>query len=104
MEAKIIGTPFKAGNPGKLKGTKNKLTKTVKETVLAVFNDLQKDPKHSLKAFARRYPREFYVIASKLIPTEIKADIKVPEGIQIIMQPATECKPIGFIPDDSVPN
>ena len=33
---------------GKVKGTPNKLTRTVKETVLAVFDDLQADPKANL--------------------------------------------------------
>ena len=56
-----------------------KLTKTVKETVLAVFLDLQADPKHNLQAFAEKYPRDFYTIASKLIPTELagKVDAKI---------------------------
>jgi hypothetical protein len=48
-----------------------KLTKTVKETVLAVFNELQGDPQHCLLAFAQTYPRDFYAIAAKLIPTEV---------------------------------
>lgn len=68
-------TKFKPGNPGKPKGTLNHLTKTVKETVLAVFNELQNDPKSDLKAFAEKYPRDFYQIAAKLIPTDIKADV-----------------------------
>lgn len=62
---------FKSGNKGKPKGAVNKLTKTVKETVLAVFNDLQDDPKHNLLKFAEKHPRDFYQIAAKLIPTEI---------------------------------
>lgn len=55
---------------------KGKLTKTVKETVLSVFTELQGDEKHNLKAFAEKYPRDFYQIAAKLIPTDIKADVK----------------------------
>jgi hypothetical protein len=67
-------TQFKPGErrAGRAKGTPNKATKTVKETVLSVFNDLQEDPRHSLTAFAKKYPRDFYNIAAKLIPTEIK--------------------------------
>lgn len=53
-----------------------KLTKTVKETVLAVFNTLQTDPKNNLTAFATKYPRDFYAIAAKLIPTEITGNLK----------------------------
>jgi len=56
-----------------------KLTKTVKETVLAVFNTLQDDPKNNLTAFAEKHPRDFYAIAAKLIPTELagKVDAKI---------------------------
>lgn len=53
-----------------------KLNKTVKETVLAVFNDLQKDPEKSLIAWAKDEPTEFYKIAAKLIPTEITGSVK----------------------------
>lgn len=70
------GTPFKKGNPGKKPGTKNKFTVTVKETVLAVFNDLQCDKRANLKTFAKKYPRDFYQIAAKLIPTEITGSVK----------------------------
>ena len=62
----------KSGNPkGRPKGSQNKLTKTVRETVLATFNELQDDPKHNLLEFAKKHPREFYQIAAKLIPNEI---------------------------------
>jgi hypothetical protein len=62
---------FKPGNKGRPKGAVGKITKTVKETVLSVFTDLQEDKAHNLKAFAKKYPRDFYYIASKLIPTEM---------------------------------
>jgi hypothetical protein len=59
-------------NPnGRPKGAIGKLNKTVKETVLNTFNKLQEDKSHNLEAFARKHPREFYLIASKLIPTEM---------------------------------
>jgi hypothetical protein len=53
-----------------------KLNKTVKETVLAVFNELQEDPKVKLVAWAKDEPTEFYKIAAKLIPTEITGTVK----------------------------
>lgn len=71
-----IGTPFKTGNAGRPHGSTNHITKTVKETVLAVFNELQSDPKTSLKAFAVKYPRDFHNIAARLIPTELTGSIK----------------------------
>lgn len=68
---------FKKGNNyGRPLGAQNKLTKTVKETVLVVFNKLQDNPKHNLTAFAEKYPKDFYQIASKLIPTEITGTLK----------------------------
>ena len=72
--------PFKKGQAktgGKKKGTPNKLTRTVKETVLAVFDDLQADPKANLLAWGKSNPTEFYKIAAKLIPTEIKGDVEL---------------------------
>ena len=62
---------------GKVKGTQNKLTRTVKETVLAVFDDLQADPKSNLLSWGKDNPTEFYKIAAKLIPTELNANVEV---------------------------
>ena len=69
-------TQFKKGvAPGRPMGVKNKITRTVKETVLAVFNEMQSDPKVKLSQFAKNYPRDFYAIAAKLIPTEVQATV-----------------------------
>lgn len=62
---------------GRKKGSVNKLTekmKTVKETVLAVFHELQDDPKANLTAWGRANPKDFYTIAAKLIPTELTGE------------------------------
>jgi len=71
----------KSGNmEGRPKGSENAMTKqmkTVKETVLKVFNELQEDPKTELKQFAIDYPKEFHQIAAKLIPTEVQANVEV---------------------------
>lgn len=69
-------TQFKPGEAkGRPPGVKNKLTRTVKQAVLDCFNELQEDPKHNLLAFAKKYPRDFYNISAKLIPSEITADV-----------------------------
>lgn len=73
------------GTAGKPFGAQNKLNRTVKETVLAVFNELQGDPQTSLKSFAVAFPRDFYAIAAKLIPTEITGSIR-----QVIVVTDTE--------------
>lgn len=72
--------PFKKGKEksgGKVKGTPNKITKTVKETILGAFNDLQSDPRANIFTWAKDNPTEFYKIASKLIPSEINASVEV---------------------------
>jgi len=71
------GTQFKKGNPGRPKGAQNRLSKSVKETVLEVFQKLQEPGSVvSLEEWAQKEPSEFYRIAAKLIPTDIKADVK----------------------------
>lgn len=71
-------TSFTTGNGGgRPKGVQNKATKTVKDAVLAAFNDIQSDPKLKLVQFAKDYPCEFYRLAGRLIPTDIKADVRV---------------------------
>lgn len=73
---RVIGKPFASGNPGRPLGVQNKLSKTVRDTVLEVFNKLQGDPDHSLEKFAKDDHAEFYKIAAKLIPTELTGSIK----------------------------
>lgn len=61
---------------GRVKGTPNVLTRTVKETVLAAFNELQKDPKANIVDWGKKNPGMFYQIAAKLIPTELNATLE----------------------------
>lgn len=68
---------------GRKAGTPNKLTTTVKERVLNVFNNLQDHPTANLEAWAIEETSEFYKIASKLIPTEVQATITQPEPIDL---------------------
>lgn len=78
---------------GRQPGVQNKLTKTVKEVVLQVFNELQESEDNNLTAFAEKYPRDFYAIAAKLIPTEINAKLN---KIQLeIIRTTTDDSPTG---------
>lgn len=70
------GKPFEKGNKAASGRGANKITRTVKETVLAVFNDLQADPKANLFSWGKENPTDFYKIAAKLIPTEVNATVK----------------------------
>lgn len=56
---------------GRQKGSVNKTTSLIKDTLSQVFFDLQKDPKTCLKQFAKDYPVEFHRLVGRLIPTEI---------------------------------
>lgn len=76
-----VGRPFEKGNSGRPKGSQNKLTKTVRETILEAFNKLQEDPKVNIVQFAKDYPRDFYTIAAKLIPTEIRGTINTSDEV-----------------------
>ena len=62
---------------GRQAGTPNKLGTSVKEAVWNTFVELQKDDKANLTAWAKSNPKDFYLISSKLIPTEmaVKAEI-----------------------------
>jgi hypothetical protein len=63
-------------NAGRKEGSVNKLTKTVKERVLEVFNELQEDKEANLLSWAKTEPTEFYKIAAKLIPADINAKVE----------------------------
>lgn len=64
-------TQFKAGNPGKPLGSVNKTNRLVKEVFAEVFNQLQKDPKTSLKSWAKENRKDFYALVTKLIPVQL---------------------------------
>lgn len=66
------GTP----GPGRPKGVQNKLTRTVKEAFGQAFEKLQDDPDCNLETWGRANPKEFYQLASKLIPTEVDATVR----------------------------
>lgn len=78
---------------GRTKGTPNKLTRTVKEVVLAAFNELQDDPKANILTWGKANPKDFYQVAAKLIPTEVSAkvesvnkqEITLPGGVKIVI-------------------
>lgn len=67
--------PFEKGNPGKPKGAICKTTRLVKDVFAEVFSDLQNDPNVKLSEWAKKEPTEFYKLASKLIPTQVNANI-----------------------------
>ena len=77
------GKPFEKGNKAALNRGPNKVSKTVKETVLSIFNQIQEDPKLDLLAFAKEFPKEFYALAAKLIPTELNANLNANISVEM---------------------
>ena len=65
---------------GRQKGTPNKVTRTVKEVLASVFNELQdvdakgkpRYPSAYMLNWAKSEPGEFYRLAARLIPTEFQ--------------------------------
>jgi hypothetical protein len=90
--------PFEKGHKlgkGRPKGSENELTKqmkTVKETLIAVFNKRQENPKTSLEAFADEFPREFHAMVAKVIPTEVNAQITSDGIANLVISPASNRK------------
>lgn len=63
---------------GRVKGTPNKVTASVKSSFEEAFNMLQRNDKANLLAWAERNTTEFYKLASKLIP--VHAEVSGPDG------------------------
>lgn len=67
---------------GRQKGAKNKVAKAFKEILIETIHALEdnsdkkeEDPKTGLMAFAKKHPKDFYRIATKLVPQEMSAEI-----------------------------
>lgn len=73
---------FTAGQPsanpnGRPKGVPNKLTRTVRQAFEEAFEALQADQSkpYALGPWAQKNPDKFYLLAQKLIPTQVAATI-----------------------------
>ena len=73
---KVVGIPFKEGNPGRPKGAVNSLTKTFNELLRLTIEEMDGDPQTAFHTWAIQNQTEFWKIASKLIPVKIDAVIK----------------------------
>jgi hypothetical protein len=75
----VKGQPRPKG-AGRKPGSRNKVTRTVKDTFAAVFNELQADPKTELAAWARKNRtnlRLFYQLSARFIPIEASVGVQV---------------------------
>jgi len=72
-----------SGNPkGKKKGTPNKITKAFKDILVETIHTLENnsgkgedEARTGLLAFAKKNPKEFYRIASKLVPQDMVGEL-----------------------------
>ena len=67
---------FKEGNSGRPVGAVNKVNKLIKDVVFDTFHDIQNDPDAKKKradffTWAKDNPKDFYLIASKLIGIQV---------------------------------
>jgi len=68
-------------NSGRVKGVPNKTTKAVKDALQEAFEGL--GGVVALTAWAKKEPTEFYKIWAKLLPTEVKAQVKTMGDIPV---------------------
>lgn len=69
---------------GRVAGTPNKLTRTVREAFEQAFEIIQGDQDANLVTWARQNPTDFYRLAAKLIPTDVNAHLAGGLQIQVI--------------------
>jgi len=80
--------PIKKGqvlNPkGRTPGTKNKVTKEIKQLILNTIDELQKDPHANIATWAKEHPTDFWTkVATKIIPKDINLG---GDGVTITIQ------------------
>ena len=56
---------------GRVKGQTNKFTRSIKQVFEDVFNELQKDKRVCLSAWAKTNPTDYYKLISRLLPNAI---------------------------------
>lgn len=81
--------PFEKGKPktgGRRPGSVNRFTGTFRDAVQTVYNDLGGHA--AFQKWAKSNPTEYYRIASKLIPLEIKGGVK-DQTVTVIVQRQT---------------
>jgi|TARA_R100001530_G_scaffold37085_2_gene28809 hypothetical protein len=77
-------TQFKAGNPGRAKGSKNKRTVAVAEALQSAFDGI--GGVDALIKYAKTDTEGFYKLWVKMLPQQIKADISMNAPLIEIIQ------------------
>lgn len=65
-------------SPGRPKGSPNKLTRTVRQAFEEAFEMLQADQTkpYALAPWGMKNPDKFYLLAAKLIPVQVQAQVE----------------------------
>src|SRR5574343_1873739 len=81
------GAPQNMTNAGKgrPKGCKNKVSRSMAETLRSVWDNLQEDPKKSLMAKAKENPTWFYALCKGMFPKDLFIEVETDllEGLSI---------------------
>lgn len=80
---------------GRVKGTPNKTTDTVKNILIETFDRL--GGVETLSAWARENQTEFYKLWIKLLPHDVKTSIEVREEVTEIPDPIESARKIAFV-------
>lgn len=68
---------------GRKKGVPNKITRTVREAFVEAFAEVNKGPT-ALAEWGKGNPDKFYLLASKLIPTDLTSGNKPLSGVVVL--------------------
>jgi hypothetical protein len=77
-----LSEPTKRG--GRAPGSQNKVTTTVKDNMLAVFNRL--GGTHKMAEWAEANLTEFYKLYARLIPTDVKLSGDADNPLQVVTE------------------
>lgn len=83
--------PFQKGNPGRPKGAKNLVTKSVKANIVSVFEGMGGIA--AMLTWATAHPELFYAIYARLIPHEATDDGGAPLPTTVIHEYVNTPKP-----------
>lgn len=103
---RVIGVPFKPGNPGKAKGTKNKFTGTLREMILKALDGA--GGVEYLQRQADLNPGPFLALVGKVLPTTLEA---TGDNVRVIVvtgvpetAPVIDAEPVQEIKQIEAPN
>jgi len=94
------GRPFKKGNPGRPKGSKNKVTRAMAEDMLHAYQNL--GGVDYLVHLGEKKPALFVAMLKRLVPNEAKAEVRAAVDLTEAMREMSdaELKRLAHATDD----